>query len=218
MNEHQHTTREEESVTFIGKHAEKYLTTFQKFHVNGGDHFSVTWHWPAFFFPFFWMVYRKLYLWAILSFIVGVTIRLLPLEFFQCLNMVGLDDIGTCLRLFPFGFLSSTVGFLLPMVGFGLTANYIYYKHMKKKLSALHQVQALSDTQRAAIIVHTGGVNNIAATVVVSSIAFGLAALGKSYTLTSYGKDKKAGDKGYTGYEEDIIIADGILIAPDRIR
>ena len=169
MNEQQNNTSEEEYVTFIGKNAEKYLPTFQKFHVNGVDQFSVTWHWPAFLFPFFWLLYRKLYLWAILSLVWSVTIRPSPFGFL-------LPLVGFPLPLVEFlppmvGFLLPIVGSLLPMLAFGLTANYLYYKHMKKKLSALQQLQALSDTQRAAKIVHAGGVNSVFVIVIMLGIA-----------------------------------------------
>ena len=61
---------DEDYTTFIGKNADKYLTKFKKFNVSGVDNFSATWHWPAFFVGFWWMLYRKLYLWALLYFVV----------------------------------------------------------------------------------------------------------------------------------------------------
>ena len=56
---------------FIGDNADKYLEKFRKFYVNGRDKFAVTWHWPAFFFPFVWLAYRKLYGLAIIIFLVS---------------------------------------------------------------------------------------------------------------------------------------------------
>lgn len=132
MDLHQENSVNEEYFTFIGKNAEKYLVKFQKFHVDGTDQFSATWHWPAFFFPFFWMLYRKMYLWSLLVLVLNFTVGLLP------------------------------GGFLIPMAVFGISANYMYYKHMQKKLSELHQINILSDTQKAATIARTGGVNNLA--------------------------------------------------------
>jgi Tfp pilus assembly protein PilE len=57
---------------FVGGNAEKYLTKFRKFSVNGQDVFAATWHWPALLFGFFWFLYRKMYLWALLAFILGM--------------------------------------------------------------------------------------------------------------------------------------------------
>ncbi len=54
--------------TFVGKNSETYLPKFAKFNAGGLDSFKATWHWPALFVPFWWMLYRKLYGWAALVF------------------------------------------------------------------------------------------------------------------------------------------------------
>ncbi|MBI5846763.1 MAG: DUF2628 domain-containing protein [Nitrospirae bacterium] len=63
---------------FIGPNVVKYMDNFKKFGIKGPSSFVPTWHWPAFFLPFFWLLYRKLYLHAIgvlvLSFIPGINI------------------------------------------------------------------------------------------------------------------------------------------------
>ena len=58
--------------TFIGKNSEKYLAKFAKFNADGADSFKATWHWPALFVPFWWMIYRKMYGWAALAFVLGI--------------------------------------------------------------------------------------------------------------------------------------------------
>ncbi len=62
----------EDYASFVGIKAEKYLSKFKKFGARETDHFSATWHWPAFFVPFWWMLYRKIYAWAVLAFFVGI--------------------------------------------------------------------------------------------------------------------------------------------------
>ncbi|WP_223913314.1 DUF2628 domain-containing protein [Geobacter sp. AOG1] len=57
--------------TFVGKNADKYLRKFENFTSGGDDGFAVTWHWPAFFVPFWWLVYRKQYMWALLAFFIS---------------------------------------------------------------------------------------------------------------------------------------------------
>jgi Tfp pilus assembly major pilin PilA len=57
--------------TFVGKNSEKYLAKFAKFNIGGIDSFQATWHWPALFVPTLWMLYRKIYGWAILAFVTG---------------------------------------------------------------------------------------------------------------------------------------------------
>ncbi|MBA4389935.1 MAG: hypothetical protein C0399_03255 [Syntrophus sp. (in: bacteria)] len=125
---------EQDYTSFIGGNADKYLTKFKKFNIDGTDSFSATWHWPAFFVPFFWMLYRKLYLWALLVFVLSI----IPLVTFPL------------------------------MIFFGITGNYIYYKHTKKKLLQIKLAPSSSDIQRAVNIAHQGGVNN--AVVIVAPI------------------------------------------------
>jgi thiol-disulfide isomerase/thioredoxin len=61
---------EEDFSAFIGKNAHKYLSKFSKFNIGGTDNFAITWNWPAFFFGWLWMLYRKLYLWALVAFVL----------------------------------------------------------------------------------------------------------------------------------------------------
>jgi hypothetical protein len=86
--------------TFIQNRADYYLKKFRKFQFAGPDHFAVTWHWPAFWLGFVWMIYRKMYFWAGIAFIIALT----------------------------------PVAFPLTMVGWAITANYLYYLHSKKKI------------------------------------------------------------------------------------
>ena len=62
-------TEEECYPFFIGPNADKYIDKFRKFSA-GKDKFQATWHWPAFFVPFFWFLYRKLYLHALGVFLI----------------------------------------------------------------------------------------------------------------------------------------------------
>jgi hypothetical protein len=69
-NRLQSPVSEEEILAFIGGDAEKYLLKFRKFSADGIDRFSATWHWPAFLVGFWWLLYRKMYLWALGYFIM----------------------------------------------------------------------------------------------------------------------------------------------------
>jgi len=133
---------DEDYTIFIGKNAYKYLQKFKKFNMNGIDRFSVTWHWPAFFITFFWMLYRKLYLWAFLSLLIGFLLGMIP--FF---------------------------GFLLCMIFFGLTGNYIYYKHINKKILELKQLKVSPDVLKVQFV-RGGGVNSIALVIAPILIIF----------------------------------------------
>ncbi len=110
---------------FIDDEADKYLTKFSKFYVDGRDKFAFTWNWSAFLFFVAWMAYRKIYGWALVAFFLG---------------------------LVPF------LNFLLFPV-WGLTGNYLYYKHTKKKILNLKTTQTFSDSTQMSDALHKiGGV------------------------------------------------------------
>jgi hypothetical protein len=94
---------DEEYKAFIGKNAEKYIRKFKKF-AEKGDKFRLTWHWPAFFFTSFWLLYRKLYIWGIIVFLLSV-----------CGIRVG-------------------IGIGIVNIIFAIVGNYIYYRHAKSKI------------------------------------------------------------------------------------
>ena len=58
---------EEDFIEYIGPRAENYLVKFKKFQATATDGFALTWHWPAFIFGFWWLLYRKLYVWALVA-------------------------------------------------------------------------------------------------------------------------------------------------------
>ncbi len=82
---------EEDFIAFVGSNAPKYLEKFKKFRIGGVDNFVATWHWPAFLAGFWWMLYRKLYLWALVSFI-GML--------YPVCQLCGLDRIRHCGELY----------------------------------------------------------------------------------------------------------------------
>ncbi len=113
---------------FIGPQADKYLERFKQFETSGRVRFTPTWHWPAALVGFWWLLYRKLYLWAV----AAVVLAFIPLA-----------------NLFA-------------MVGFGLGANYLYYRHAQKKVEGLRT--ALPDANLVITLRQIGGVNRWAVT------------------------------------------------------
>lgn len=128
----------EDYKTFIGKNSEKYLAKFDKFDVGGIDNFSATWNWSAFLVPSLWLLYRKMYGWAIFSFVF----LLIPI-----------------------------IGAIIVRIVFGISANYIYFKHAKKKLLEIKQLHPASETQKNIMIIK-GGVHNVALITGVAIIPF----------------------------------------------
>ena len=64
----QHRVAEDDFIAFIGNHAGYYVHVFKKFESSGEDTFSLTWNWAAFWGGFGWLLYRKMYMWAIIAF------------------------------------------------------------------------------------------------------------------------------------------------------
>jgi hypothetical protein len=59
-----------EYAAFIGREQHKYLPRFRMFDDLAGN-FKATWNWSAFFFTFWWLLYRKLYAFAALAFVLS---------------------------------------------------------------------------------------------------------------------------------------------------
>ncbi len=108
---------------FIGPRADRYLDTFKQFEKSDRIQFAPTWHWPAALVGFWWLLYRKLYLWAVAAAVVA---------FIPLANLVA-------------------------MVGFGLGANYLYFRHAQKKVGALRM--ALPEANLVITLRQIGGVN-----------------------------------------------------------
>lgn len=152
--------RDEDFIAFIGKNAERYLPKFRKFNIGGVENFTPTWHWPAFFIGFWWLLYRKLYLWALIAFIVDISF------IFS--------------RFFIFPPFTSFVA----MIIWGVAGNYIYYRHAKKQIIGLRSMHPSEDITKT--LSQIGGVNRwvwiIAVIFIVTIFIFPLLA----YLLYSY--------------------------------
>lgn len=63
---------------YVTKNAPYYLPRFANFEDLGGN-FKVSWNWSAFFFTFWWFLYRKMYLATLVSLLLGaVPFAVLP--------------------------------------------------------------------------------------------------------------------------------------------
>ena len=68
MNSDNITT--DEIRAFVGTNANYYVQKFSKFNVLGTEKFCLTWNWSTFGFTFIWMLYRKMYVLALIAFAV----------------------------------------------------------------------------------------------------------------------------------------------------
>jgi len=60
----------EEIQAFLGTNSHYYLRQFSKFKQMGVEKFAPTWNWSCFGFTWLWFLYRKMYLNALITFVV----------------------------------------------------------------------------------------------------------------------------------------------------
>jgi hypothetical protein len=116
---------------FIGPRADYYLERFRAFQKGEGDRFAPTWHWPAFGVGWLWYLYRKMYLHAAVFLIGG----LLPM-------FLGAGLVGAVIWN---GFAA-------------ITANFLYYMHVKMNLVLIERRTATDTVLRDRLIADTGGI------------------------------------------------------------
>ncbi|OGW67872.1 MAG: hypothetical protein A3H49_03975 [Nitrospirae bacterium RIFCSPLOWO2_02_FULL_62_14] len=117
---------------FIGPNAGRYLEQFKKFAFTGRPRYNLTWHWPAFLFiPFLWFLYRKMYLYAFV-YAVGPAVS----TFLTNDLMAG----------------------LVWSIMAGVSANYVYYWHVREEVGEIKKKPWLSREAQAQAIREAGGV------------------------------------------------------------
>jgi hypothetical protein len=109
--------------TFVGANAYYYIQNFSRFTIMGREKFCVTWNWSCFGFTFLWMLYRKMYALALITFIAF------------CIP--GLN--------------------VLLHIGAGVVGNYLYYRHVKARISEIRSVQ--SPRNFVPVLQEMGGVH-----------------------------------------------------------
>nr|MBC8420879.1 DUF2628 domain-containing protein [Desulfobacterales bacterium] len=132
---------EQNFIDFIGANASYYLPKFNKFSVGAS---SITWHWPACLATFWWLLYRKLYLWVLVFFILLATSGIIS-------RILTASELTFWILIAPE---------LISLILFGMFGNYIYYSHAKKKILKTwmkHQTSELSDIRNS--VQSAGGVN-----------------------------------------------------------
>jgi hypothetical protein len=137
---------------FISHNSKYYLKEFERFNIDGVDRYRLTWNWAACLFTFIWMASRKMYSWALLVFVITCF-------FAGIVHPIWLVNYAVHI------FISSEVPVLeiflnnLLMVLCGLSGNYIYYRHAKKKILNLVNQELTDSHDIAAYLEKEGGLN-----------------------------------------------------------
>lgn len=155
------------------KNQDYYLGQFSRFDADGKV--SVTWHWPAFFMTLYWMLYRKMWLFALAYFIF-------PYLFFGLMAVIAGVTGSSANMLVGAGYVLYLLGimFLLPMY-----ANALYYNHCKKQISAVKASTA--DVQRQlGELSGKGGTSNIAIIILLIFVLIALLGIIAAIAIPAY--------------------------------
>jgi hypothetical protein len=109
-----------------------YMEQFRKFSSSGAPRFALSWHWPAFLVdPFLWFLYRKMYLYAVVY------------------------AVGPVVSAYATG--DFTVGLVWRIMA-GVSANYIYYWHVKEHVATIRAKSHLDGAAQERLLRDLGGV------------------------------------------------------------
>ncbi len=131
---------------YVGpKNTDYYKRHFDRFEQGA----SVSWNWPAFFLTSFWLLYRKMWLWAFLYWIV------LPIALVAVEVVVGLST-NALVGSLTYWVLYLLIGFVVvPMF-----ATLLYHRHARGKVDTVTTMIA-SEEQQAAELDRIGGTSNV---------------------------------------------------------
>lgn len=111
--------------SFVGNNQPYYVTKWKMMKGSGS---KVSWNWSSFLLNTYWLMYRKLYVVAVIKFVVDII-----------LTMLGTVGAIASLALW---------------VCMGLFGNYIYFQHMEK---CLREADMLNEGERAVYLSKKGG-------------------------------------------------------------
>jgi hypothetical protein len=137
------------------KNQEYYLNEFAKFDAAGKT--STSWHWPAFFVTFYWLLYRKMWPTAVLYYftptIAILIIAVLGGVFGAIFGFSTSAGIFVCVLYLAY----LVASFILP----AMHANALYYKHCKKEIA---RITARKANKQKTIdeLIYNGGTSWIA--------------------------------------------------------
>lgn len=151
------------------KSQEYYLQRFTQFDAAGKA--GLSWHWPALFITFYWLLYRKLWGPALLYF-------LLP-YLFLALSAVVASTSGWLTTLLDLGYL------LLLLVAPPLYANALYYRHCQRLIAKV-QARGTEPQQQLGELTGRGGTSHVAIILVMVLVGISLIGIVAAIAIPAY--------------------------------
>lgn len=156
---------------FVGpKNAHYYEQVFEKFERGGG---SLSWNWPAFFVTWFWLLYRKMYMWWLLYWFG------LPIVLMLATGVVASTANPVMAAAFYYGGYALIAFIVVPMF-----ANRLYYNHAKRKVAKM-AATTLSEEQQGQELARAGGTSG-AIMIVVPFVLIALIGVLAAISIPAY--------------------------------
>ena len=154
------------------KNTDYYLSRFEARHASGA---AARWHWPAFFVTFYWLLYRKLWGWALLYFIAPYIVLFMLGILAAVAGDSGARFVGPLWIL-------ATLGFF---VGPPLVANQVYFARCRALIERQRSV-ARSREHLLAQVEARGGTSHVAAIIVGVFVVIALIGMLAAIALPAY--------------------------------
>lgn len=135
------------------KNQDYYLRQFAKFDSDGKA--GATWHWPAFLVTFYWFLYRKMWLHALVYFF-------LPYLLMIVLGIVGAAAGQSAGPLIGLGYLLYVAAIF---IGMPMYANALYYKQCNKRIAEVRE-SSNEEQRQLGELAGRGGTSNVAIIIV----------------------------------------------------
>jgi type II secretory pathway pseudopilin PulG len=154
------------------KNTDYYLPRFEARHASGA---AARWHWPAFFVTFYWLLYRKLWGWALVYFIAPYVVFFMLGILAAAAGASGARVVGPLVLLATLGF------FIVPP----LVANQLYFARCKTLIERQRSV-ARSREHLLAQVEARGGTSHIVLIIVGVFVVIALIGMLAAIALPAY--------------------------------
>jgi Tfp pilus assembly protein PilE len=141
-------SRKEQYQAVIGSKQDYYLKKFLEFDREGKA--GPSWHWPAFFVTFYWLLYRKMWRNALIYFVLPYLLLLLIGLVAAFMGMAGAPIAGLLYFAMMAGF------WIVP----ALYADALYYNHCRQVIASARQ-QTSHPHRLYGVLSTRGGTSNI---------------------------------------------------------
>ncbi len=150
------------------KNTDYYLSKFTRFDTEGS---GVSWNWPAFFISFYWLLYRKMWVWALLYFLLPIPLAIIE----AVLSPVSEAAVGVVYLVYLISI----------FVVFPMYANAIYHRHVKTKIQKAENYSTDRE-KRLRILTAEGGTSGIALIIILIFVFIAIIGILAAIAIPAY--------------------------------